>query len=770
MRLERLRCFEKHVLADGQIQGLISGASICWSFENKWFENPAEKKELTGSCDDLVIASVLEAPWKKQRSDIVYFPIPKHNAVLVCKFQSPPQKRTRDKFEQYIDRCLVASSNEYNAKYDNLTGLLNSQGYEDLLRSQAQALSESTQTQGTTVESVQRPDSLILVSLDIDHFKQINDSYGHLYGDWVLKALARRLDETTDRINDQFGERLNAQCARPHGEEFFLVVSGAINPDDELRLGELVRTAVEASVLPSEDELRWLEGEHGKPEFSIPGTSKRLVTVSVGVAAIGAEAVAESQGESIERLKSRADVALYRAKASGRNCVCRFGDILGLFGRVLEHDQTTDVVAIDIGKNVGVTDGQEFLVRPPKYSGKTAFVYKDGRTEKNLGLYPNLSIGRLVAFNVQREISFCEIYDRKVQGLVPTGSILEAIPAGTIKHHLSKGYSRMEGDSSVYGYTDLQKTINSYVQQEEEPTAMVFAISNVDQVLTNHGVALVNRILAWLYSKLDTVMRQAAGRVGQIDGMRIAIVAEKGKINPIDIFADLRRQALIEFGDMAKVEVGIFDKNICLNSLPARNEIDLNLARALDCAQFAVSSDVNPQSGLEYFTKGTAVSLLAKHRKQRDLQKAKRDYEEFSSIGIMDSAVENQLALCAFEARDYGGAIEAAERATHLDPQDVFCRCNLGLALYANGNLGEAAREFEQVIKGTEKKDGGAWPAPYRATIAAALYEANENGLHTVKADTLKLAFENVSDAPYAYWMRVPRLTFNRWVESMRSL
>lgn len=766
MRLERLRSLQRHVRADEQFSQLIVTADICWWFDGKWYIDPENKRDYTGEVDVLNEALNAEEALKKVNSSTAYFPIENYNAILVCDFPSPPQKRTRDKCEGYLERCIVGSNNEYNANYDSLTGLLNSQGYENLLQSQAELIGSDRLLDSGAIESVQRTDALVLVSLDIDHFKQINDSYGHLYGDWVLKALARRLDETCDEINHKFEGRLDARCARPHGEEFFVVVTGTIGAADEAGLGEMVRASVEASVLPNEDELKWLEREHGKPEFAIPGTSKRLVTVSVGISSIGASLEASKRAEAIERMKSQADLALYRAKSAGRNRVCRFADILTEFGRVLEHDPTTNIIAIDIGKNVGVTEGQEFLVRLQKYSGNVPFLFRDGRTEKNLGVYPNVPVGRIVAFNVQREISFCEISDRKIAEPLPSGSLLEAIPAGTIKHHLAKNYAGLASELVVYGNADLQKVVNSYVEAKSDVIAMVFAISDVERVVVDHGVALVNRVLAWLYSKLDVVTKQAAGRVGQIDGMRIAVVGEKKDLVAGKIFDEIRKQALLEFGDIFELRAGVFEKDTCLKSLPHPDLVSLNLSRAIDCAQFAVSSNSAGSYGVKFFTRSVVDEIMGAHRKRRSVQNALRDREEFADIGIIDVQIENQLALCAFESRDYAVAVEAASRAIDLEPENVIVRCNLALSQYALGRFKEAAVEFKQAWG----EDGTSILAAYRTALAAAYYRTWREDSTAIAVHDLKMAFQSIGTFPYPHWVGISKVVFDGWTEEVQSI
>lgn len=127
---------------------------------------------------------------------------------------------------------------------------------------------------------------LSLLMLDVDHFKRINDSYGHPAGDYVLATLAEIIQSSL-RLEDVF--------ARFGGEEFAILCRGT-TANDALTLAERLRAAIcDASF-----------SHHGR---SFP------VTVSVGVAAWF------DQPDSATRLIAEADEALYKAKDTGRNRV-----------------------------------------------------------------------------------------------------------------------------------------------------------------------------------------------------------------------------------------------------------------------------------------------------------------------------------------------------------------------------------------------------------------------------------------------------------------
>jgi diguanylate cyclase (GGDEF)-like protein len=127
---------------------------------------------------------------------------------------------------------------------------------------------------------------LAMLFLDIDHFKPINDTYGHASGDAVIVAVARRI-ETELRTGDDLG--------RWGGEEFVALLPGA-GVEDARRTSERVRAAIARAPIPTD-------------------AGDVAVTISIGIA------VLDPSRDGVDSFVARADAALYRAKAGGRNRV-----------------------------------------------------------------------------------------------------------------------------------------------------------------------------------------------------------------------------------------------------------------------------------------------------------------------------------------------------------------------------------------------------------------------------------------------------------------
>ncbi len=143
-----------------------------------------------------------------------------------------------------------------------------------------------TETLSRDVELAQRHQTpLSIIVLDIDHFKNINDSYGHAAGDCLLKGLVESANHSIRRCDMLF---------RFGGEEFVVLLN---NTDEKgaLRLAERIRRSVE------------------KQDYRCSDQVIRM-TLSAGIAAL-------QKQDAETRLFERADQALYRAKSEGRNCV-----------------------------------------------------------------------------------------------------------------------------------------------------------------------------------------------------------------------------------------------------------------------------------------------------------------------------------------------------------------------------------------------------------------------------------------------------------------
>lgn len=184
---------------------------------------------------------------------------------------------------QAIENARLYAQMQEQARTDALTSLNNRRTFDALLADEL-----------ARAQRLNRPVSLLM--LDIDHFKRVNDTYGHQAGDAVLKGLGEQLGHQARAIE---------RVCRYGGEEIAVIL-----PETDLQIAvkvaERLRAAVEAQ------------------PFDINADAPLHITVSIGVASFPVHA------DSAQALVAAADAAMYAAKAGGRNRVSRYEPAPGL--------------------------------------------------------------------------------------------------------------------------------------------------------------------------------------------------------------------------------------------------------------------------------------------------------------------------------------------------------------------------------------------------------------------------------------------------------
>lgn len=190
-------------------------------------------------------------------------------------------------FHAYADRSVnfyirMRDSNEklkFMATRDPLTGVFNARAYYEFCEGMIKLAQRNN-----------RPYAVLFV--DLDHFKSINDTYGHAAGDLVLKTVADCLVKNS-RASDGVG--------RIGGEEFSIFLPDTTF-EDAVALAEYLRFSIEL-LMP------------------VIGEEARKITASIGVARN------QHSEQTMLEIQKQADLAMYRAKAAGRNRVSALGDL-----------------------------------------------------------------------------------------------------------------------------------------------------------------------------------------------------------------------------------------------------------------------------------------------------------------------------------------------------------------------------------------------------------------------------------------------------------
>ncbi len=218
--------------------------------------------------------------------DIMLSPMILHGEPLVlCVVRDITERKlAQDELaRQTTELRRLHAELELLANHDGLTGLYNWRAFYEYA--------------GQMLKTARRrQENATLLMLDLDHFKQINDRFGHAEGDRVLQAVAATL-KATAREND---------IVARHGGEEFVVAALGLNEAESLVAAERLRAAVAA-----------IEN------------MKTRITTSVGIATLVPLATKHETSPILAELLDQADQALYTAKRNGRNQVCHFNQLAG---------------------------------------------------------------------------------------------------------------------------------------------------------------------------------------------------------------------------------------------------------------------------------------------------------------------------------------------------------------------------------------------------------------------------------------------------------
>ena len=191
-------------------------------------------------------------------------------ATLRANFLEKSFSETSDRLEKVRSSLEEA---EIRSNTDALTGLANRRAMEEFVRN-------------SQIESMETGQQLSVFMIDIDHFKKFNDTYGHQFGDQVIRLVASVLKD---------GLRASDMAARYGGEELIAILPGA-DLDVSRQVAERIRCRIAKARLTKRSS----------------GAEIGTVTVSIGVAQF-------AFGESADAMIERCDRSLYQAKREGRN-------------------------------------------------------------------------------------------------------------------------------------------------------------------------------------------------------------------------------------------------------------------------------------------------------------------------------------------------------------------------------------------------------------------------------------------------------------------
>jgi len=232
--------------------------------------------------------------------------------ILQLFKQRQQTKLARDEYEK---RVSVQSAMERMAKEDALTGLPNRRQLEQTLSARV-------------AEAARYKRRLAVLFVDLDNFKQINDSFGHETGDELLTVTAERMRDSLRKFD---------LLARFGGDEFVVILSNISENAEVERVANKLLASIRPPVHLADHE--------------------SFVSATIGVSLFPDDADAPAD------LLRHADAAMYRAKESGRDC-------FGFFTASL-NEKTRKARAIETGLHRALADGELYLVYQPKLDLRT---------------------------------------------------------------------------------------------------------------------------------------------------------------------------------------------------------------------------------------------------------------------------------------------------------------------------------------------------------------------------------------------------------------
>lgn len=689
---------------------------LYYFYDGSWFELSTSSVVDKNTSETLNNSKLQEVSFQNRASKEVWFYFSNLSIVVKASFTSSPKLEKRKMFRLKISESIKHATNEYKVTYNQLTQLLAKDAFNAVV---ANEISQSQNAKASASEGQQN--SISILAFDIDKFKQVNDTNSHQYGDQVLKAFAYRLEDVESELKIKYGNSIRTALGHVSGDEFFALIVGDFTRIEICNIADKFRQKIAIKTLPDDDEWLLLSKQAGINNIKKPPVHERVVKTSIGIATYSDSMLHLSfsaQDETVALL-DRADAALIRSKCS-RDSVTHFDEILQNYGRILEFDIDTGVAAIDIGIKLGVALGQEFRVYSPVFSGKKPFTVGDERSKRTLGVYPRVEICRLIVFDVQNDICFAEMIQKKSSAklkLIPVGAVLEAIPLGSISHLLD--HSGMLGNSvlgigltNVLSGADLHQKLNETIKQKLHPFVVVFKFKNEQSYIKDYGSASLNRALAKLYSGVNELLPSSVS-IGLIDGTSVCAVGDylvfKDKLKDMELLFTENFPA----DDELLVTCGYYKPD---SGLSEKNGIEF--------ARYAASGiNENSNDRIVTFSVKIAESMVAQHRTARTFKAGIADYLRLTELGVSSAALENLAGLCYSQLGENISAFECYKRAMESEPKNSVFIGNYGLLAERIGNIEEGLKAFSTltstVINTLDNKQPHAYIA-YASLLAQA--------------------------------------------------
>jgi diguanylate cyclase (GGDEF)-like protein len=630
------------------------------------------------------IESVLENSEPSQRIlklDGIKRALISSNREIIAVLELPRQTRnsTLNNHLERFDECIGTASTSYHAYYDELTGVLNRRGIKHFLESVSKDFRSNDGKTDGLAKQISNSADIALFAFDIDRFKSVNDTYGHDVGDVVLASFAARLNAQVAALSQTY--RAKFIFGRPGGEEFELMAIGSLSKHERHNIGELLLGVIREPFEPQGNGKELVQRGSG------PKHLPTSVTASIGLSSHQGFASHDKTDEILSSLRKEADTALYRAKADGRDRLRTYADIRLKHGRVLEFHESSQLVQIDIGSNVGVFVGQDYTICFPPFTGSEKMRSATGGS-RVLGNYPMVVSAKAKIIKVDKEFSTAIVVERSSELPIPVGSLLRYVFTGSSVVPAQRISSL---NSLTHPVVEIYNHIQTLIENKSLLAILCFDVDIPDSDTRQNDVVR-DEILSLMHVAIPSRSRifytPGCGVFAVITGKTSA---EKETIENI---VDLIKSTI------AKIGIKIFTGICQCNSLPS------HACRSPEALIFYASTALkcltNSEAQVITFDEWTPIETINAWRKQREIEHCIADYQQFRKFGFDFGELDNHLGVTIAEAgavEHYPLADAAFTRAATNDPGDTRFRANLALIMAMQGKFDEAYKEFSKVIQ-----------------------------------------------------------------------
>jgi len=561
---------------------------------------------------------------------------------------------------------------------DGLTGFLKKDAFRKRMLETATAVKKAASSRKSGGKK--RSPALSFFHLDLDHFKSVNDTLGHRFGDEVLRSFARHVREFFTG-KDYEGVLL----ARLGGEEFGVLVP-YVTAKDAGDLGEELRTYVDETQIPTSGELeRYRQANPDFKALSIPNVTAS-VGISTGDSAVIIRTPEEGLSGELEQLYEQADVATYVAKKLGRNRIMAFERIRDEGGTVIDFDGRTGIVTIDLGSDMGVDVEDVFKVYDNRKFTDSEPVIQPG-SQKVIGYYPRIVLGEIEVILCQPQVSFAV---RKTgETFSPeTGFLLEWVPPSKRGKRTATDRRRKDRrkESLVSSRSQFDTRLRE-VQELEHFFMVLLFFDNLATIRDQRGTSTVKELYRSLAAELERIT--VPGEVvSTISGDLIGWLPAATVVSKVEeSIKDLKKRYAKQ--DKATFSAVIYDSSVK----------GLDRSRSLEICQKGV--DIARFKGINQTIKLDSEILLSKlyfYYEHEELDKVAQEFSQLASFGIS----EVKTLLYNAEALSYLGkqeeALEAAKQVLGKDAGNLKALEVAATAAFELGRNQEAVEAYEKLV------------------------------------------------------------------------